>query len=133
MTFDMYREIIMDHFKNPRNFGELAKPDGTAQRDNPLCGDQVKITYTFDTGKKRLADIKFSGTGCSLTRAGASMLTEFVKGKTIKELQQYSEKDFLKDLTVPVMPARRKCVLLGWNTLHKALEETPAADTPNKR
>ncbi|MFA5134297.1 MAG: iron-sulfur cluster assembly scaffold protein [Patescibacteria group bacterium] len=123
MTDDktMYREIILDHHKHPRNFGELKDPDGAARRDNPLCGDSVQITYRLDGRKKKVADVKFTGTGCSVTRAGASMLTEIVKGKALAELGQYTDQDFLNDIGVPITPARKKCVLLALVTLRKAL------------
>jgi len=117
---NMYREIIMDHYKNPRNFGDLKKSDGNAKRDNPICGDSIQIAYTLDR-KKRIKEIKFSGTGCSITRAGASMLTEFVKGKTIKEVEKYSDDDFLEEMQAPIAPARKKCALLALETLRDAL------------
>lgn len=117
----MYREIILDHHKNPRNFGAIKKPDGSAQRDNPLCGDSVQITYKLGGVKKKILDIQFTGTGCSVTRAGASMLTEIVKGKTLEELKKYTDQDFLEDIEVPITPARKKCVLLALVTLRKAL------------
>ena len=109
----------MEHYKNPRNFGNLKNADGNAQKDNPLCGDSIKIAYTLDA-KKRIKEIKFSGTGCSITRAGASILTEQVKGKTLKELEHYSDDDFLKDMEAPIAPARRKCALLGLVALREA-------------
>lgn len=117
---NMYREIIMDHYKNPRNFGEIKESDGDAQKDNPLCGDSIKMAYTLDT-KKRIKEIKFSGSGCSITRAGASILTELVKGKTVKELEKYTDEEFLKAMEAPIAPARRKCALLGLVTLRAAL------------
>jgi nitrogen fixation NifU-like protein len=120
MTFDMYREIIIDHNKNPRNFGVIESPDGQAQRNNPLCGDQIGITFKLDK-KKTVKDVKFSGAGCSISRAAASILTEKVRGKTIEELKKYSDNDFMKDLVAPIAPARRKCALLALETLRQAL------------
>lgn len=110
----------MDHYKNPRNFGDLKKADGSAKKDNPLCGDSIKIAYTLDM-KKRIKEIKFSGTGCSITRAGASILTEVVKGRTLKELEHYTDEEFIKDMEAPIAPARRKCALLGLVALREAL------------
>lgn len=121
MSFDMYREIILDHYKNPRNFGVIKNPDGSAEKNNPLCGDQVKITYKLDNQKK-IKEIKFSGTGCSIARAGASILTESVRGKTINELNKYSDQDFMKDMVAPIAPARRKCALLALETLRQAAD-----------
>ncbi|MDD5040721.1 MAG: iron-sulfur cluster assembly scaffold protein [Patescibacteria group bacterium] len=117
----LYREIIMDHYKNPRNKGIMRHPDGSAERDNPLCGDRIVIAYKLDGKKKKLLSVKFEGTGCSLTRAGASMLTEFVKGKTIKELAVYTDGDFIADMGVPITPARKKCALLALEALRTAV------------
>lgn len=117
----LYRAVILDHHKNPRNFGQVKDPDGSSQQDNPVCGDSIQITYRFGEGKKKIDEIKFSGTGCSLTRAGASMLTEIVRGKTVEEIARYRDADFLADIEVPVTPARKKCVLLALVTLRKAL------------
>jgi len=120
MSTSMYREIIIDHYKNPHNFGKIKDADASASKNNFLCGDQMKITIKLDTGKK-IKDIKFFGAGCSVSRAGGSILTDIVKGKTINQLKKYSDKDFLKDMEVPIMPARQKCALLALETLRKAL------------
>ncbi|MCH7492049.1 SUF system NifU family Fe-S cluster assembly protein [Patescibacteria group bacterium] len=120
MSFDMYREIIMDHYKNPRNFGAIKNADGQATKDNPLCGDSIQITYSV--GKEKLSDIKFNGTGCSISLAGASVLTENIKGKKFDEVKNYTDEDFMKDLTVPISPARRKCALLGLRALRQAMD-----------
>ncbi|MBI5037700.1 MAG: iron-sulfur cluster assembly scaffold protein [Candidatus Kerfeldbacteria bacterium] len=124
MTFDMYREIIIDHSKNPRNFGTLDKPDGTASAENPSCGDNVDLQYHVDAKKKVLTDIKFTGTGCSLTKAGASVLTEQVKGKSLKDIAGYTDDAFIADLGVPVTPARKKCALLALRTLREQVIKT---------
>jgi nitrogen fixation NifU-like protein len=120
MTFDMYRELIIDHSRNPRNFGELRGADGMAERNNPLCGDQIKITYRLGKGQ-RITDIKFSGAGCSIARAAASILTEKVRGKSLQQLRRYDEKHFLKDIAAPISSARRRCALLSLDTLHDAV------------
>lgn len=121
MSNQMYREVILDHHKNPRNFGTIGDPDGQAQQDNPLCGDSITITYTLDQGKKKIAEVKFTGTGCSVTRAGASILTEVVRGKSVEELMTYSDDDFMAEMGVPITPARKKCALLALVTLRRAL------------
>ena len=120
MSFDMYREIIIDHYKNPRNFGEIKNADGQATQDNPLCGDSVQVTYLLD--KKKVGDIQFNGTGCSISLAGASVLTENIKGKNLADVKKYTDEDFLKDLAVPISPARRKCALLGLRALRQAMD-----------
>ncbi len=121
MSNHMYREVILDHHKHPRNFGTIEQPDGQAQQDNPLCGDSISITFTYDKGKKKIDTIKFTGTGCSVTRAGASILTETVAGKSVEELTSYTDDDFLGDMGVPITPARKKCALLALVTLRRAL------------
>ncbi len=121
MNNQMYRALILDHHRHPRNFGTINPADGSAQQDNPLCGDSIQITYAYDQGKQHIADIKFIGTGCSVTRAAASILTETVKGKSVDELKRYTDDDFLEDLGVPITPARKKCALLGLVTLRRAL------------
>ncbi len=121
MNEGMYREIIIDHYKNPRNFGTLPHADKEAEHHNPLCGDEMKITVKLGA-KKTIADINFTGAGCSVSRAGGSILTEIVKGKKIDELRIYSDQAFLKDMGVPITPARKKCALLALQTLRKALD-----------
>lgn len=123
MSFDMFREIILDHYKHPRNFGVIKSADGSAEKNNPLCGDRVIITYKLDA-RKKIKAIKFSGTGCSIARAGASILTESVRGKTIKEIAAYSDNDFMKDIVAPIAPARRKCALLALETLRLAVSQS---------
>jgi len=121
MSDQMFRQIIIDHYKHPNNFGEIKNADATADRNNPMCGDQMKMMVKLDKGKK-IKDIKFSGAGCSVSRAGGSMLTEFVKGKTVKQLEKYTDQQFIKDMGVPITPARKKCALLALDTLKQALD-----------
>jgi len=121
MKDSLYREIILDHYKNPHNFGEIKNASSAAKKNNPMCGDEMKITIKLDKSKK-IQDIKFTGAGCSVSRAGGSILTDIVKGKKINQLKKYSDEKFLKDIEVPIMPARRKCVLLGLETLREALK-----------
>lgn len=127
MTFDMYREIILDHYKNPRNVGVIKSADGQAEKNNPLCGDRIMMTFKLDA-KKKMRDVKFSGAGCSISRAAASILTESVRGKTSEELAAYSDDDFMKDMVAPIAPARRKCALLALEALREAAHIKKSTD-----
>ena len=121
MTFDMYREIILDHYKNPRNFGKLKKANATADKKNPLCGDEMTMDIKLSKAGK-INDIKFHGAGCSVSRAGGSILTEVIKGKSVAQMKKYTDKDFLKEMQAPITPARRKCALLALETARAALK-----------
>lgn len=117
----MYREIILDHYKNPRNFGKIKNAKVTAQKKNPLCGDEMVMDFKLSkTGK--IEDVKFHGAGCSVSRAGGSILTEAIKGMTTAQFKKYKDEDFLKDMEAPITPARKKCALLALETARQALD-----------
>lgn len=144
---ELYREVILDHYRNPRNRGHLAEPDAKAQGVNPLCGDEINVEVRFDGDK--VAEIAVEGQGCSISQSSASMMTEAVKGKTradiegiVKRFRTMMSLDdsedpgldperpgaVLGDLEalqgVRQYPVRIKCASLGWNTLMEAFEET---------
>ena len=141
---DLYREIILDHYKSPRNRGELATPPAvSAQGHNPLCGDEITVYLQIDGDT--VTDIKVGGSGCSISQSSASMMTQAVKGKTVADVKAIvrrfkgmmsidSEDDSpmpevkLGDLEalqgVVKFPVRIKCATLAWNTLTEALAET---------
>jgi nitrogen fixation NifU-like protein len=112
---DLYREQILDHYRNPRNHGTLDPADATYEDTNPLCGDRVRIDLRIDG--ERIADVKFSGRGCAISQAAASMLTELVKGQTIAHIRELSKDDLLDELGIPISPARIKCALLSLKVL----------------
>jgi len=133
---DLYQEMILDHYKAPRNFGALPEANRVAHGDNPLCGDKVAVTVKVDGD--RIRDIRFKGAGCAISTASASLMTETVKGKTRQEAQELFEK-FHKMVTgggnggddlgklevfsgVSEFPVRVKCASLAWHTLKAALE-----------
>lgn len=107
---EIYRERIIDHYKNPRNSGSLKSPDIVAKDVNPGCGDEFEIHIKLD--KQKIKDIKFSGIGCVISTASASMLTEFVKGKTLDDVAKMEKDDVVKLLGIELSPARLKCALL---------------------
>jgi len=112
---DLYREQILDHSRHPRNFGQIDDPDITYEDSNPLCGDRVRIDLKVSDGK--IADIKFSGRGCAISQASASILTEMVKGHDLSEVQEITAQDMLDELGISISPARVKCALLGLKVL----------------
>jgi nitrogen fixation NifU-like protein len=117
---DIYRENIIDHYKNPRNFGELKEADIEKSELNPVCGDSIKLFVKLKKGK--IEDVKFKGQGCAISLAAASMLTEELKGKTLEEAKQISKEDVFEMLGVKLGVVRMKCGLLCLNTLKKGIE-----------
>ncbi len=113
---DFYRELILDHYKNPRNYGTLDHPDITYEDDNPLCGDRIRIDLKLDE-QGRVAEVRFSGQGCAISQASASMLTEEVLGKTLDELRQFDKQALLEMLGIQLSPVRLKCALLSLKVL----------------
>ena len=116
MSFDdLYRQNILDHYQNPRNFGTLERPDISAEDSNPLCGDEIRIDLLVKDGV--IEDVRFSGKGCSISRAAASMLTEEIRGKTLEEVKRIGKDDVLEMLGIELVPVRLKCALLALKTL----------------
>lgn len=113
---DIYREIILDYYRNPRNFGKIDSPDISIRDSNPLCGDEIEIHVKFDGDKVK--DIKFTGKGCAISQASASMLTEMIMGKNLEDVKKVGKEDVLESLGLPNLgPARIKCALLSLKTL----------------
>jgi nitrogen fixation NifU-like protein len=143
---DLYQEVILEHNKNPRNFREIENPDKTADGNNPLCGDALRVYLTMEDDKVK--DVAFKGSGCAISKASASMMTQAVKGKTkeeadtlFKEFRQMvmgemdaeTEENHLGKLKifagVREFPARVKCASLSWHTVHAALAGEETAST----
>jgi nitrogen fixation NifU-like protein len=135
----LYQELILDHYRKPRNKGKLENADATVEMRNPLCGDEVDLQVLFDGDK--IGDLKFTGRGCSISQASASMMTQIIKGKSAAEIETIRTR--FRDLIMGDMsaandkslgslralsgvskfPARVKCALLAWNALETAIEE----------
>lgn len=139
---ELYQQVILDHYKTPRNAGELTSPTNTARGDNPLCGDKIHLQLLVKDGV--IEDIKFSGSGCAISTASASLMTESVKGKPIAEAHQLfesfrklvmgkSDNGSLGKLAVFAgvrdFPVRVKCATLAWHTLEAALSNSSEAVT----
>ncbi|HEU4449077.1 MAG TPA: SUF system NifU family Fe-S cluster assembly protein [Gaiellaceae bacterium] len=126
----LYREVILDHFKNPRGHGVIADPDAQAEGQNPLCGDEVAIMVEFDGDT--ISDVKFQGRGCAISQAATSMLMDMVKGRTADEVASMSRDELLDEVGIPLTPVRLKCALLGLGVLKVALHKGKGTPLPEE-
>ena len=124
----LYREVILDHYKNPRNHGTIEDADAHADGQNPLCGDEISIDVDFDGDT--ISDVKFSGRGCAISQAATSMLTELVVGKSAAEAAAIEKDDLLEEMPIPLTPVRLKCAMLGLTTLKVALHRAKGTPLP---
>ncbi|MBD0338498.1 MAG: SUF system NifU family Fe-S cluster assembly protein [Thermoleophilia bacterium] len=126
---DLYRENILDHYKNPRNHGRIEPAGASAEGMNPLCGDEVTITVAFDEDGETIGDVRFEGRGCAISQASTSMLTELVKGRRAAEVLAFDKDELLDEVGIPLTPVRLKCAILGLHTLKVALGRATGAET----
>ncbi len=112
---EIYREQILDHYRNPRNHGTLDPNDATFEDSNPLCGDRIRIDLRLDGDT--ISEIRFSGRGCAISQAAASMLTELDAGQKVEDVRAFSKDELLEELGIPISPARIKCALLPLKVL----------------
>lgn len=115
---DFYRDYILDHYRNPRNFGTLEKSDVEAEDLNPLCGDQIRMQLKLDDGVVK--DVRFFGKGCAISQASASMLTEAVKGMKLSDVAKLPKDVVLENVGIGISPTRMKCAMLGLRVLKSA-------------
>lgn len=115
----LYQDQILDHYRNPRNYGSLDHATHRADAKNPTCGDSLHMDIAVQNGT--ISDVRFTGSGCAISQASASLLTEYVKDQTIERVRAIEPRDVLELLRVALSPARLKCGLLSLETLHKAL------------
>jgi len=116
---DFYKEYILDHYRNPRNFGHLDAPDASAEDLNPLCGDKIRMELSVD-GEGRVADVRFSGKGCAISQASASMLTESIKGQKLEDIARMKMDVVVENVGIGISPTRMKCATLGLKVLKSA-------------
>jgi nitrogen fixation NifU-like protein len=128
----LYREVILDHYKNPRGHGELEGADAHAEGQNPLCGDEVSIYVAFGEDGDTIDEVKFSGRGCAISQAATSMLTEMVKGRSAAEVAALPRDELLEEIGIPLTPVRLKCALLGLGTLKVALHKAKGTPLPEE-
>jgi nitrogen fixation NifU-like protein len=138
-TEDLSREIILDHYQNPRNHGRLENPTVANRGHNPLCGDEIELSLGIDEQEDRVREIAFTGRGCSISQASASMMTDLVKGQTLPEVeaavQRFTQRMANREPPPPELdeeldalqgvkryPARVKCALLPWTTLRETVD-----------
>jgi nitrogen fixation protein NifU and related proteins len=138
-TEDLSREIILDHYQNPRNHGRLEHPTLANRGNNPLCGDEIEVSLNIDEQEGRIREILFTGRGCSISQASASMMTEVVKGQKIEDaeaaVQRFTRRMANREPPPPELeeeldalqgvkkyPARVKCALLPWTTLRETVD-----------
>ena len=126
----LYREVILDHYRNPRGHGVIADADAEADGQNPLCGDEVSIAVAFDGDT--IADVKFQGRGCAISQAATSMLMDMVKGRTAQEVAAMSRDELLDEVGIPLTPVRLKCALLGLGVLKLALHKGRGTALPEE-
>ncbi|OGG04014.1 SUF system NifU family Fe-S cluster assembly protein, partial [Candidatus Gottesmanbacteria bacterium RBG_16_37_8] len=107
-----YRDYILDHYRHPHNFGQLKDADIKDQRGNPFCGDQISLTIKLNRNKNKIEKINFDGVGCAVSIASASLLTDFVTGKDIKEVMELKKEKVIELLGIELSPTRLKCALL---------------------
>jgi nitrogen fixation NifU-like protein len=118
---NIYQEIILDHYRHPHNFGDMDKPDKETSVVNTVCGDKIAMKVRIE--RDVIYEIKFSGQGCAISMASASLLTDYARGKSADDLRKLSRSDILKLLSVDLTPNRLKCALLPLEALHKLLNE----------
>ena len=116
---DLYRDYILEHYRRPHNFGMLDAPDARHEGFNPLCGDRITITLAIRDGV--VTDVAFTGRGCAISQASASLLTDEIRGKPVAEVEAMTSQDVLDLLGIEISPARLKCALLSLDTVSQAL------------
>ncbi len=128
----LYREVILDHYKNPRGHGALDPHDASAEGQNPLCGDEVTIFVRFGADGETIDEIGFEGRGCAISQAATSMLTEMVKGRTAGEVAALPKEELLDEIGIPLTPIRLKCAILGLGVLKVALHRAKGTPLPEE-
>jgi nitrogen fixation protein NifU and related proteins len=130
MAYDMYQEVILQHYRAPRNFGPLEGADRVGEESNPLCGDHITLRLKIDPSSQKIQEVRFQGDGCAISVASTSMLTEKVAGLSLDEAGRLSQEEVIQSLGIPLSPVRVKCALTGYAALGHALRPTAVAPKP---
>ena len=117
----LYSEVILDHFRHPRNYGDLPLPDVSYEAFNPLCGDRIRIELTLNDSN--VADVRFKGDGCAISIAAASLLTEQIKGVDLESIADLTDEAMIASLESEINPTRVQCALLALGALRAGLKE----------
>jgi nitrogen fixation NifU-like protein len=129
---DLYREVIIDHYKHPHNYGLLDPHDAHAEGQNPLCGDEVTVSIRFAEDGETIDEIGFEGRGCAISQAATSMLTDLVKGRTATEVASLPKEEILEEVGIPLTPVRMKCAILGLGVVKVALNRSKGTPLPEE-
>jgi len=124
---NLYRDFILEHYRNPHNKGVLDPHDLHFADSNPTCGDEMSMTLRLDESRQRIADVAFDGGGCAISQASASILTDELREQSLDEVRALDPKHVLDELGVPIGPARLKCALLAYKVLQGAVRGTEVA------
>ena len=116
----LYSDILLDHFRHPRNYGSLDAPDISNEQFNPLCGDRIRLELRFE--QSRVSEARFKGDGCAISTAAASLLTDMVLGKDLEELTNLPDARLISALESNIQPARLQCALLPLQALREGLK-----------
>jgi nitrogen fixation NifU-like protein len=127
----LYREVILDHYRSPRNHGLLEPRDAYAEGQNPLCGDEISVTVRFGAGDV-IEKVGFEGQGCAISQAATSMLSDLVTGRTAQEVAAMPKDELLEEIGIPLTPVRLKCALLGLGVLKVALHKAKGTPLPEE-
>ncbi len=127
---DLYRDYILEHYRRPHNFGVIEEPSASYEGSNPLCGDRITMQLSVKDGV--VEQIGFTGRGCAISQASASLLTDEVKGKSVDEVIGFGAADLLDLLGIEISPARLKCAMLSFDSLQHLLDEIGAKPLPAK-
>jgi len=128
----LYREVILDHYKNPRGHGALEHAHAHAEGQNPLCGDEVTVFVRFADDGETIDEIGFEGRGCAISQAATSMLTEMVKGRKAADVAVLPKDELLEEIGIPLTPVRLKCAILGLGVLKVALHRAKGTPLPEE-
>jgi nitrogen fixation protein NifU and related proteins len=128
----LYREVILDHYKSPRGHGLIADADAHAEGQNPLCGDEVAISVKFGADGETIEEVGFEGRGCAISQAATSMLTELVRGRKVSEVATLPREELLEEIGIPLTPIRLKCAILGLGVLKVALHKAKGTPLPEE-